>query len=409
MDQSPLKILLVSNWFPPISSGSSFYCLSLAKALIELGFKVRVVTIDWGFSPDQDGLLPFPVYRLPVMRIPRLPIFYNIELIGRTFTTGNQRRIAEIIQDFKPDILHHVNHIFDMVYLTNWASCKYHIPVVGSITTIVQHENPLIQAVMSAADKLALGIPGVQRWDGIINLDKNAQDYVNRVYGRHNRQRSEIIPFSIPLKNNTVYENHTRRTVRPQILYAGHIHPFRNPTKLVEAMPLILKEFPDAQLTMVGREFLSEPKDTARKLGLKEDQIRFLGEISHEDLIELYKQTHLFAAWMTGRFKSLGTAPMEAMLCEVPVVTDIPQDLFGESHFNDGENIILVDSLNPNSIAEGILRLLRNKELQETVGRNGREYIQQNLSWTAIAARVADFYYKVLNQKEQPVYEFEKS
>lgn len=174
------------------------------------------MTIDWKLPNDEDASLPFPVYRLPVVRLPKLPVFYNIELIGRTFTRKNQRLLTKVIQDFKSDILHHVNHIFDMVYLTNWAGKKFGIPVVGSITTIVQHENPLIQAIMSLADKFVLGIPGVQRWDGIISLDKNAHDYVTRIYGSECSRKSQIIPFSIPLKSHTVYGNHLPLPAWPQ-------------------------------------------------------------------------------------------------------------------------------------------------------------------------------------------------
>lgn len=408
VDES-LRILMVSNWFPPIASGSSFYALSLAKALTELGHKVCVVTIDWGTQDGVEDTFPFPVYRLPVTRIPKLPIFYNIELIGKTFSQKNRRLLAGIISDFKPDILHHVNHIFDMVYLTNWASRKFNIPVVGSITTIVQHEKPFIQMVMSAADKIVLGLPGVEKWDGIVSLDQNAHDYVTRIYGPHCGLKSEVIPFSIPLKTNTVYENHSTRPTRPQILYAGHIHPFRNPEKLVEAFPMVLEKYPDAQLTMVGRAFLSAPIDAAHRLGLTSDQIRFLGEISHEELIDLYKQSHVFAAWMTGRYKSLGTAPMEAMLCEVPVVTDIPSDLFGKARLVDGENIILVNSLDTFSIAEGIIRLLEDEELRQKVGVNGRRYVRECLSWPVIAGQVVRFYQKIIRQgKKHPVYEIGK-
>lgn len=397
----PLRVLIVSNWFPPIASGSSFYAMSLAKTLTELGHKVCVVTIDWKLPDCEDASLPFQVHRLPVMRLPKLPVFYNIELIGRTFTSKNRYSLSKIIQDFKPDILHHVNHIFDMVYLTNWAGKKFQIPVVGSITTIVQHETPLVQAVMSLADKITLGVPGVQRWDGIISLDKNAHDYVTRIYGSGCSRRSQIIPFSIPLKSHTVYSNHLPLPPCPQILYAGHIHPFRNPSRLVEAMPLVLERFPEARLVMVGRAFLQEPIEIAKRLGLTPDQVHFLGEISHEELITLYKQSYVFAAWMTGRFKSLGTAPMEAMLCEVPVVTDIPEDLFGQARLVNGQNIVLVNSLNPKSIASGIIKILENEKLRQTVGANGRNFVLENLSWNAIAKQVVIFYQKVLDQSKR--------
>ncbi|NPV77117.1 MAG: glycosyltransferase family 4 protein [Anaerolineae bacterium] len=152
---------------------------------------------------------------------------------------------------------------------------------------------------------------------------------------------------------------------------------------------------------MVGRAFLQEPIEIANRLGLTQDQVCFLGEISHEELITLYKQSHVFAAWMTGRFKSLGTAPMEAMLCEVPVVTDIPEDLFGKARLVDGQDVILVNSLNPKSIASGIIKVLENEKLRQTVGVNGRNFVLENLSWSTIARQVALFFQEVLNRTKK--------
>src|SRR3989338_4527568 len=74
-----MRILMVSNWLPPIRSGSAYYTSSLAESLIARGHEVRVVTLDWQESYETKDDFPFPVYKLPVIRLPKLSLFYNLK------------------------------------------------------------------------------------------------------------------------------------------------------------------------------------------------------------------------------------------------------------------------------------------------------------------------------------------
>ncbi len=387
-----MRILMFSNWFPPVISGSSYYASSLAKTLAARGHDLAVVTVDWQNGTQQLEALPFPLFRIPIIRLPRLPVFYNLQLVGVTNTNKNLDRLVGIIRDFRPDIIHHINHIFDSVFLTARAARKTAVPLVGSITTIVQHENPLIQWAMSLADRFVLGTYGVRHWDGIISLDKSADRYVQEVYGPRVHSRSRVIPFGVRLESEELYAGALPKSTRPTILFTGHIHPFRNPSLLVQAMPEILQRIPDARLILAGRVDLKAPQETTKRLGLTNEQVQFLGETPHEEVVRLMKTSHVFASWVTGPYTGLGTAPMEAMLCSLPVVNDLPEDLFGETRLENGRNIILVDSKEPRSIAGGILRLLTDPALQKQVGEGGRQFVLQNLNWPSIAARMEEMY-----------------
>lgn len=394
-----MRILILSNWFPPIRSGSSFYTSSLAQSLTARGHQVIVVTFDWGpvyASPDS---LPFPVYRLPVMRIPKLPLFYNLELMGIALTPRNRQRLKLLIEQHHPHILHHVNHIFDTVFLSTSVAHACGIPVVGSITTPIQHQNPWVQRVMDLADRVTVGWFGVRRWDGIVSLDQTIHEYVGKLYGDQARRRSVVIPFGARLESMPFYDAPLGKSERPQILMVGHIHPFRNPVQLVRAMPLVVKAVPQARLLLAGRVDLPEPVKVARELGLTTDQVQFLGETPHDEVVRLMKISHVFANWMTGPYHSLGTAPMEAMLCKTPVINDLPENLFGEGRLKNGENIILVNSRDPQSIADAIVRLLKDDDLQQRIGMAGRRFVLEHLSWDSIAVQMERFYLRVLEER----------
>jgi len=395
-----MRILIFSNWFPPVISGSSFYAKSLAQSLANRGHEVVVVTLDWGkeYAPSDD--LSFSIHQLSVLRIPKSRFFYKLELIGYSFTPGNCRRLRKIVEQHSPDILHHVNHIFDSTFLTSRIARKAKIPIVGSITTPIQNQNPILQRIMGLADRMILGTFGVRHWDRIVSLDKIVHEYVGKLYGTRIQQRSVIIPFGARLDRMSDYEDPSgSRSSRPQVLMVGHIHPFRNPVQLIRAMPIVLEAIPKARLILAGRADINEPIKVARKLALTSDQVEFVGSKSHSEVVSLMKNSHVFASWITGPYRALGTAPMEAMLCETPVINDIPEDLFGEGKLKNNENIILVDSHNPQSIAQAIIRLLKDEELRHKIGLGGKRFVLDHLNWQGIASQIESLYESILTGK----------
>jgi glycosyltransferase involved in cell wall biosynthesis len=330
-------------------------------------------------------------------------MFYNLRLMGLAFTPGNCRRLKELLRQHNAQVLHHVNHIFDTTFLTLRAAHATGVPVIGSITTPIQHENPVRHKIMALGDLLTVGGFGVQRWDGIVSPETVVHnEYVGKLYGEKAKQRSVVIPFGVPVKAMAQYTDHTLvRTGSPRILFVGHIHPFRNPVNLVRAMALVVKKVPAAHLVLAGRIDLPEPVRVKQELKLTDEQVKFLGETPHTDVVRLLKTSHVHASWASGPYRALGTAPMEAMLCETPVVNDLPENLFGENTLKDGVNIVLVDQHDPQSIANAIVRLLTDEEFRRKIGAGGRRFVLEHLAWDKIAEQMERFYERVIAEHDR--------
>jgi glycosyltransferase involved in cell wall biosynthesis len=397
-----MRILLFNNFFPPVISGTSYYTSSLAQALCARGHEPIVVTLDWGPKYIPADGLPFPVYRLPVIRLPKLPLFYNLEQMGFAYNPGNVGRLKALITKHGSQIYHHVNHIFDSNFLSIHAARACGIPIVGSITTLIQNQNPWKQKIMSLADRLTVGWFGVRRWDAVVSPDWTAHEYVGELYGKKVQRRSYAILLGARLELLKTYEDDSLpKSKTPQIVFVGHIHPFRNPEQLIRAMPLILRVYPDARLILAGRVDLKGPVKIAEELGLVPDHVQFLGQTCHEETVRLMKTSHVFANWVTGPYHSLGTAAIESMLCATPVVNDLPENVFGPGGLRNGENIVLVDSSKPESVAEGILRLLRDEVFRRKIGLGGRRFVLERLNWESIAAQMERFYQRILAGKKE--------
>jgi glycosyltransferase involved in cell wall biosynthesis len=131
--------------------------------------------------------------------------------------------------------------------------------------------------------------------------------------------------------------------------------------------------------------------------------VQFLGPTEHAQTIQLLKTAHAFASWVTGPYPALGTAPMEAMLCETPVVNDQPENLFSEGKLKNGENIVLVNSRDLQSIAAALVRLLQDSACRQHIGSGGRRFVLEQLNWNTIAGQMEVFYRRVLREKGRNV------
>jgi glycosyltransferase involved in cell wall biosynthesis len=175
----------------------------------------------------------------------------------------------------------------------------------------------------------------------------------------------------------------------------GHIHPIRDPTNLVRAMPAILERCPDAKLDIAGRIQFERPLVEARRLGL-ESAVSFIGEVPSDRVVELVSKAHVFAILHQCRYAGLSFTAIEAMQFETPVVINAPNDLYGPGIIKDGENLMLVNADDVPEIARKITQLLGDRPLRERIGRNGKKFVASYLNWDITAEKTEKLYEKLL-------------
>ena len=109
----------------------------------------------------------------------------------------------------------------------------------------------------------------------------------------------------------------------------GRVSAVKRIHLLIEAIALLKKQNISTRLTIVGgavteqdHAYSKQLKEMVNKEGL-EEQVQFLGPKNKTEIIEEFKKSHIFLhASSTG---SLDKAPLEALLCGVPVVTTNPE------------------------------------------------------------------------------------
>jgi glycosyltransferase involved in cell wall biosynthesis len=159
----------------------------------------------------------------------------------------------------------------------------------------------------------------------------------------------------------------------PTILFVGHDFQRKGGDVLVDAFTRVRRAIPDARLLLVGR---------GARLHGRGAGITSLGEVEdRRELSELYRQATVFC--LPARFEPVGLVLLEAMAHGVPCVAtrvgEIPQIL------QDGRLGRLVDREDPEALAETLLDLLGDPELQRTLSERARGHVQACRRWDLVA------------------------
>ena len=155
-------------------------------------------------------------------------------------------------------------------------------------------------------------------------------------------------------------------------------YPIKGFHLLLEAMPEILKQYPDARIRVCGRSFLASGlrqngyerylSKLAKKYGLT-DKIACLGPLSALQMKENYRKANAFVlpSTMENSPNSLG----EAMLLGVPCVA---ADVGGVSSIMNPDEGILCPPVSPETLAQGICRVFSLEEHAGAMGQKARAH-----------------------------------
>ena len=179
---------------------------------------------------------------------------------------------------------------------------------------------------------------------------------------------------------------------RQCILFVGRLIPRKGLSYLIEAAQRIVKERVDTAFVIVGDGPLRKQLTVnIERLGLSKNFL-FLGDVSDKILPALYNCSDVFA--FPSIQEGLGIALLEAQATAKPVVA------FNVSGVReavlDKETGLLVN-MNSGELADAILRLLSDKSLRERMGRRGREFVSDRLSWDACARGMLKVYQEAEN------------
>jgi glycosyltransferase involved in cell wall biosynthesis len=168
----------------------------------------------------------------------------------------------------------------------------------------------------------------------------------------------------------------------PYLLYVGNVMPHKNLVRLVEAFALVARQLP-VRLVLRGwgrPRHVRVLRERIAALGL-EARVDWRPYAAAEELLALYRGAR--ALVLPSLHEGFGLTALEAMTCGTPVVaagvSSIPEVV--------GDAGVLVDPLDPASIAAGLCRILTEDALCKDLRERGLERAGR-FSWEATARAV---------------------
>lgn len=366
-----MKIGIVTTTYHPYPGGVPEHVYHTCIELGRLGHDVRVVTTHFrsGRAPNEEQ----------VIRIGRsVPIPANGSICPVAVDVRMRRKVRRALQAARFDVLHVHEPLMPGLCLAVLAEAE--VPVVG--TFHANNEGALgYRLFRSFLDNY------LDKLDARIAVSAAAVRTISRHFGGE----YTIIPNGVDIERFSITAP-ARDEETFTILFVGRLEPRKGAKFLLRAMPRILREVPRARLVVVGSGPMSGyyrshlPNNVA-------DRVVFAGRVSGEALTRYYAEADVFCSPATGG-ESFGIVLIEAMAAGAAVVAS---DIAGyRDVVKDGVTGLLVRRGDPDSIAEGLIRLARDGELRqrltESAGREVRQY-----SWDRVTGRILDVYESVLD------------
>ncbi len=188
----------------------------------------------------------------------------------------------------------------------------------------------------------------------------------------------------------------------PMILFIGRLTWVKGADTLVRAMPMILKEVPNAKLVILGKGDQEEMiKRLIGHLGIQNNVKTLFEYVDEKERLLYYAACNI--AVFPSKYEPFGIVCTEAMSMEKPVIVGAK----GISGFR--EQIIPsgpdrcgahVNPDDPYDIAKFAIEMLKSETLRKELGRNARKRVLERYTLDKVAEETIEIYKKLVGVSE---------
>jgi phosphatidylinositol alpha 1,6-mannosyltransferase len=349
-----VRIALFSEVYWPMVSGVGVTLLRLTKALQERGHELRVYSATYALPPGQRD-------RPEVHRSPSVPLFLYPDV---QWAFPRLRDVVEDLGRFQPDVVHLATE-FALGLAGLKAAKQLNLPVIASAHTDYDK-----YAGRYGVDwALRLGWHYLRWFYGqayrVLCPSSIYQEHLHRrgvmhtgIWTRgvdprefHPRFRSEAYRATLGLRPEDIL-----------VTYIGRIAREKNLRHLLEAWESLAGQRGRAQLTLVGRGPLEE-EIRRRRI----PAVHVLGLMHEHALAEAYASADIFV--FPSATETFGNSLLEAMGSGVACLA---AGAAGVMEFaRHGRNALLVQPNSSGALADGLQRLLNDRNLRRKLATGG--------------------------------------
>ncbi len=361
-----MKILIATGIYPPDIGGPATYSKILNDELPRHGIGVNV--LSFGKVRRLPKIIRHLVYFLKVLRMARnadivfsqdpvsvgLPSVIAAKILRKKF-------ILKIVGDYAwEQFQNQKSKIKNQNYETKFISLEEFQNQRYDFTTELRRK--IERWVVKRADKIIVPSEYLKK---IMMMWGVPEEKIKVIYNAFDPVRDNI--------SNGVEAPRKINLSGTILISAGRLVPWKGFNVLVEIMPEIIRQIPDAKLYIIG--------DGPEKENLKSqisnlkinDMVFLVGSVSHEDLLNYLCAGNIFV--LNTGYEGFSHQILEAMAMEIPVITT---NVGGNPELiTNNESGILIEYNNKEQLKNAILKLYKDKGLREKFIKNAKEKIKE--------------------------------
>lgn len=390
-----MKILVLAWEFPPrLVGGIARHVAELYPEIVKLGHEVHLMTMEFGQAPSYEIVNGIHVHRVPVQ--------YNDYFFN---WIGNMNHS---MGGYGGNLIKEKGG-FDLIHAHDWLvgdaaiALKHHfsLPLVATIhaTEYGRHNgihNDTHRYIAEKERKLA------QEAGRVIVCSNYMREEVGRALHTDNDRVDVIYNGICPEKkqHNQDFDSISFRRNFAQdhekiIYYVGRMTYEKGVSVLLNAAPQVLWEMGgNVKIVIIGGGNTNHLKNQAWHLGIG-DKCTFTGFMSDEDLDKF--QTIADCAVFPSLYEPFGIVALESFAAGVPVVVSSTGGLPEVVHH--GKTGIVTHVNNSDSLAWGILEVLKNPDYGKFLTENAYRDLQERFQWGKLAQETLNVYNLILDQR----------
>ncbi len=382
MSKPPSPCILYVSSFPPRECGIATFTKRLTSA------------IDKEFNPEVKGkILAINSNGTSIYNYPRRVVMQ----INETEIEDYLNRAHDINR--QPDIkLVNIQHEYGLFggeqgeFLIPFLEMVKK-PIIVTMHTVLPHPDDKMKKIGRViADKAS----------GVVVMNHRAKDILSEVYGVK-ANKIMVIPhgvFNVAFPSKSRSKRKLNLSGRTVIATFGMISQDKGIEYAIEALPEVVKEYPDILYLIIGathpqvlknegERYRNKLKRLVFKHGL-EDHVKFYNKyLTEREVIDFLKATDIYVYPMLSREQASSGSLSDAMSCACPSIATASQ--YAQSVINR-ERGILVRFRNPGDIKKALLEMLADKQMRKNMSKNTYFYTR-HMTWQNVALS----YFKTFN------------
>ena len=389
-----MKILVLSWEFPPrIVGGISRHVEELYPQLVNLGHEIHLITSEFGEAPMYEVVEGINVHRVPVGW--SHDFFHWVANLNNSMGSQGGKLIAE-------------EGGFDLIHAHDWlvadaAIALKHTFKIPLVATIHATEYGRYNGIHNGQQKYISDKEkelAYEAWRVIVCTEYMRQE-VNRALETP-WDKIDIIYNGIrpEKKNGNGFDRieFRRRFAKDEekiVYYVGRISYEKGVWLLLNAAPKVIWEMEGkVKFVIIGGGNTDHLKRQSWDLGIW-NRCCFTGFMSDEDLNKF--QTIANCAVFPSLYEPFGIVALESFAAKVPVVVSDTGGL--PEVVQHGKTGVVTWTNNADSLAWGILEVLKNPEFAELLVQNAYVDLQQRFCWPKLALQTEEVYKRVVHER----------